>query len=126
MSEAPEQRPLGSLGLGEPLKRKRGRPRKHPLPMPPAPPLEVAQEDLLDMVRTLVTQQAKVLEQMTAAQTATTDLMKTWMQLFVPAAQPVKSTSADERALLAEERALAEWEPLDAYLDPKEVLRSLM
>lgn len=122
MSEAPEQRPVGSLGL----KRKRGRPRKASSPLPSPVAAVPSTPDLVELVHTLVAQQAKVLEQMTAAQTSTTELMKTWMQLFVPAAQPARSTSADERALLAEERALAEWEPLDAYLDPKEVLRSLM
>lgn len=126
MSEATEHGPVGSVGLATPVRKPRGRPKKPSAPLPSPLAAAPSQPDLIDLVHTLVNQQAKVLEQMTAAQTATTELMRTWMQMFTPTPTPARSTSADERALLAEERALAEWEPLDNYLDPKEVLRSLM
>jgi len=120
MSETQERGSHGSLGLAAPAPRKRGRPRKHPVPAVPAPiqttPTVAEASELMELVRLMVKQQATVLEQMTAAQMATTDLMKTWMQMFTPSAQPLASSSADERALRAAEKQLEEWDPLDQYL----------
>lgn len=125
MSQAQERGGDGSLGLAAP--RKRGRPRKHPVPTPLAmSPTTTEASELMELVRTMVHQQAKVLEQMTSAQMATTDLMKTWMQMFTPSAQPLPSSSADERALRAAEKELEAWDPLDHYLDPRDVLKGLM
>lgn len=130
MSETQERGSHGSLGLAAPAPRKRGRPRKHPVPAVPAPiqtaPTVAEASELMELVRLMVKQQATVLEQMTAAQMATTDLMKTWMQMFTPSAQPLPSSSADERALRAAEKQLEEWDPLDQYLDPRDVLKGLM
>lgn len=127
MSETQECGSHGSLGLAAPAPRKRGRPRKHPVPAPVQTTPTVAEaSELMDLVRLMVKQQATVLEQMTAAQMATTDLMKTWMQMFTPSAQPLASSSADERALRAAEKQLEEWDPLDQYLDPRDVLKGLM
>ena len=127
MHQTEEQRPNGSLGV---TPRKRGRPRKHPVPAAPVPiqttPTVAEAAELMDLVRLMVHQQAKVLEQMTAAQMATTDLMKTWMQMFTPSAQPLPSSSAEERALRAAEKQLEQWDPLDQYLDPADVLKGLM
>lgn len=96
-----------------------------PAPVQTTPTVAEASE-LMELVRLMVKQQATVLEQMTAAQMATTDLMKTWMQMFTPSAQPLPSSSADERALRAAEKQLEEWDPLDQYLDPRDVLKGLM
>jgi hypothetical protein len=124
MHQAQEQHQPGSVGVAP---RKRGRPRKHPLPAPIQTTPTVAESaDLMELVRTMVQQQAQVLAQMTAAQMATTDLMKTWMQMFTPSAQPLPSSSADERALRAAEKQLEQWDPLDAYMDPHDVLKGLM
>jgi len=127
MSETQARGSHGSLGVAAPAPRKRGRPRKHPVPAPVQTTPTVAEtSEMMDLVRLMVKQQATVLEQMTAAQMATTDLMKTWMQMFTPSAQPLPSSSADEGALRAAEKQLEEWDPLDQYLDPRDVLKGLM
>jgi len=126
MHQTEEHRVAGSVGVAP---RKRGRPRKHPLPTPTpvqTTPTVAESSELMELVRTMVHQQAQVLAQMTAAQMATTDLMKTWMQMFTPTAEPIPSSSADERALRAAERQLEEWDPIDQYLDPHDVLKGLM
>lgn len=124
MHQTEEQHSSGSLGVAP---RKRGRPRKHPLPTPIQTTPTVAEStELMELVRLMVQQQSQVLAQMTSAQMATTDLMKTWMQMFTPTSTPLPSSSADERALRAAERQLEQWDPLDQYMDPADVLKGLM
>lgn len=109
-------------------KRPRGRPRKHPVvavsPLAPAPHAPVLVDELLALVRELSAQQQRVLEQVVASQAATTDMMKTWLQMFVPSPTPLASTTEEMRAKLREEREIQDWEPMPDLL-VHEVLRSL-
>lgn len=107
-------------------KRPRGRPRK--VVAPPVNPLTPDKpalvEELLVLVRELSAQQQRVLEQVVASQTATTDMMKTWLQMFLPAPTPLASTTEETRAKLREERELTEWEPMPEQL-LHDVLRTM-
>lgn len=128
----PTDRDAGGVGVTDVValltpKRPRGRPRKvRPTEEPFAvqPPPADPTHDLIALIRELSQQQQRVLEQVVASQTATTDMMKTWLQMFVPSPTPLASTSEDVRAKLREEREIAEWGPLPETL-LHEVLRNL-
>ena len=109
-----EQHRDGSVGVAP---RRRGRPRK------PEPPTTA---ELFALMQTMMAQHAKVMDQLATSQVATTDMLRTWMQLYLPTNSPGPSTSANERALKAAEDTLSEWDPLDEHLDPREVLKGLM
>lgn len=128
-----EAGPDGGVGMSHPEivaaltpKRPRGRPRK--VVAPPVNPLTPDKpalvEELLTLVRELSAQQQRVLEQVVASQTATTDMMKTWLQMFVPSPTPLASTTEEVRSKLREERELQEWEPMPEQL-LHDVLRTM-
>ena len=75
-------------------------------------------EELLLIVKEMMKQQADVLKVAMETQKAQADVLNKWIGMFTPSQQPLKSTTADERALIKEEMELGEWEPMNAPLFP--------
>ena len=108
---------LSSPGSVDVAPRRRGRPRK------PEPPTTA---ELFAFMQTMMAQQARVMDQLAQSQAVTTDMLKTWLSVYMPTSNPSPSTTAEERALLKDTQQLSEWEPLDLYVDPRTVLSEPM
>jgi len=77
-------------------------------------------------MQTMMAQQARVMDQLAQSQAVTTDMLKTWLSIYMPTSNPSPSTTADERAILKDAQQIQDWEPLDLHVDPRTVLSELM
>lgn len=72
--------------------------------------------EMLDLVRDQQAQNTRMMESMMAAHAAQAQVFQSWLEMFKPGAEPLRGTSADERALAREAREAAEWEPMQAQM----------
>lgn len=74
--------------------------------------------ELITLVRDQMKGQNAILQAAMASQQASADVLAKWMGMFTPTQQPLKGSSADERAILREELAREdEWEAVSNHSD---------
>lgn len=80
-------------------------------------------KELLDVIRQKDAHTAEMIKVMAASQAAQTEVLRTWMELFKPPAQPLSSSTPDTRAALGElaDNDKTEWVPMT----PQEVAQAL-
>ncbi len=89
------------------------KPVKKPKNTPKPDQTELVME-LITLVRDQMKGQNDILAVAMETQKANADVLAKWIGMFTPQAQPLKGSSADERAILREEMAASdEWEPVD-------------
>lgn len=72
-------------------------------------------KEMLDLVKDQTIQNNKIMEQMLIAQTAQAHVLQSWIEMFKPAATPIKSTSPEQRSTLKSLDEDTGWEPLNAH-----------
>lgn len=80
--------------------------------MPRSPKANIS-EELILLVREMMTQQAEVLKVAMETQKSQAEVLNQWIKMFTPQSQPQKSTTEEERIRMREEMEAGEWEPLD-------------
>ena len=86
------------------------KPRKPYTKRAPKPDQSALIGELVSLVREVSAQQNKVLSGAMEAQVAQAEMLKTWMNMFVPQSGPSKSTNELDRDAIRHNAEMAEWE----------------
>lgn len=94
----------------EPIVKKPRKPYTKRAPKPAQPDQSALIGELVSLVREVSAQQNKVLSGAMEAQVAQAEMLKTWMNMFVPQSGPSKSTNEFDRDAIRHNAEMAEWE----------------